>query len=253
MTELLSTITHKYDVKTKLYSIGSEQIKITMVADTNRLLDDIVIPKAEGERSEQSSLETNFPFWAELWSSAIALSRYIWHHVDLQNTDVLELGCGLGMVGIVAAKNGARVLMTDYSADALLFAQYNAKQNHCVNVGFRRLDWRCPDLDCHESLTTKVKSLTTKVKSLQHDKFPYILASDVIYEEENWRLLINIFKTNLKACGEIILAEPNRPDAPGFFELLRRNGFCYTHRLEIILMDGRTHRISIYRIRKVWD
>lgn len=246
MTELLSIIKHKYDVKTKWYSIGSEKIAITMVADTNRLLDDIVIPKAEGERSERSSLETNFPFWAELWSSAIALSRYIWHHMDLQNTDVLELGCGLGMVGIVAAKNGARVLMTDYNADALLFAQHNSKQNHCVNVGFRCVDWRCPDLDCHEGLTTKVKSL-------QHYKFPYILASDVVYEEENWRLLIDIFKTNLKARGEIILAEPNRPNAPGFFELLRRNGFCYTHRPEIIPMDGRTHRISIYRIRRVWD
>jgi len=209
-----------YDVKTDKYSVGTEWITITMVDDTNRLLDEM--------STKDHLLESNFPFWAELWSSGLALARYIWSNVDFQGEQVLELGCGLGIVGIVARKKQAKVLMTDYNDDALMFARYNAIKNRCEDIRFHHMDWRYPDLD--------------------NQKFKYILASDIIYEEQNWIPIVNIFDAHLEAHGEAILAEPNRPNAKGFFEILQREGFSFSKIQETVLLNKRVSHVSIYRI-----
>ncbi|MFQ6040171.1 MAG: methyltransferase [Candidatus Poribacteria bacterium] len=210
-----------YDVKTDKYSVGTEWITITMVDDTNRLLDEM--------STKDHLLETNFPFWAELWPSGLALARYIWSNVDFQGEQVLELGCGLGIVGIVAQKKQAKVLMTDYNDDALMFARYNAIKNRCEDIRFHRMDWRYPNLD--------------------NQKFKYIIASDVIYEEQNWLPIVNIFDVHLEARGKAILAEPNRPNARGFFEILRRKGFSFSRIQETVSLNKRVSHVSIYRIR----
>ncbi|HIE25772.1 TPA: methyltransferase domain-containing protein [Candidatus Poribacteria bacterium] len=211
----------KYDVKTDKYSLGTEWITITMVDDTNRLLDEM--------STKDHLLETNFPFWAELWPSGLALARYIWSNFDFHGEQVLELGCGLGIVGIVARKKQAKVLMTDYNNDALIFAKYNAIKNRCEDIQFLRMDWRHPNLD--------------------NQKFKYILAADIIYEEQNWIPIVNIFDTYLEAHGEAILAEPNRPNAKGFFEILRRKGFSFSQISNTVSLNGGVSRVLIYRIR----
>jgi predicted nicotinamide N-methyase len=211
----------KYDVKTDKYSVGKEWITIAMVDDTNRLLDEMSIT--------DYLLEPNFPFWAELWPSGLALARYIWSHVDFQGEQVLELGCGLGIVGIIARKKQAKVLMTDYNDDALMFARYNTIKNRCEDIQFLKMDWRHPNLDNH--------------------KFKYILAADVVYEEQNWIPIVNIFRAHLDEDGEAILAEPNRPNAKGFFELLRREGFSFSQIPKTVSLNGSDSRISIYQIR----
>jgi methylase of polypeptide subunit release factors len=76
----------------------------------------------------------------------VGLSRHVARHLALDGQHVLELGCGLGLVGVVAALQGARVLCTDYEADALAFARHNARHNHCKQVRFRQVDWRAPAL-----------------------------------------------------------------------------------------------------------
>jgi len=223
----------KYDVKTKKYSVGTEWISIMMVNDTNRLLDEMSV--------EDHLLETHFPFWAELWPSALALARYIWDNVNFQGERVLELGCGLGLVGIVARKKQAKILMTDYNDDALMFAKCNAIKNKCVrkphrrqrlteDIQFRRMDWQHPNLD--------------------NQKFKYILASDIIYEEQNWVPIVNIFNAHLEEHGEAMLAEPNRPNAQRFFEILQHRGFSLIQIPKTVLLSGRVSYVSIYRIQR---
>ena len=221
----------KYDVTTKKYSVGMEWIAITMVNDTNSLLDEMSI--------EDHLLETNFPFWAELWPSAVALARYLWDNVDFQGEQVLELGCGLGLVGIVARKKQAKILMTDYNDDALMFAKGNALKNKCEDIQFRRMDWQHPNLD--------------------NQKFKYILASDIIYEEQNWVPIVNIFdavsrkasvNSHLEEHGEAMLAEPNRPNAQGFFEILQHRGFSFIQIPKTVFLSGRVSHVSIYRIQR---
>ncbi len=63
--------------------------------------------------------DERLPYWAELWPSAIGLAHYLDRDVSLRGKHVLELGCGLGLLGVIAARDGARVLCTDYEPDAL--------------------------------------------------------------------------------------------------------------------------------------
>ncbi len=190
-----------------------------MVKDADKLLDEMLV---------ETALTSSIPYWAELWESAIALSRYIWENVDMQGEKVLELGCGLGLVGIVAAQKGAKVLSTDYEDDALLFAHYNAMVNGCKNVEFRNVDWRHPNLS--------------------ERKFKYILASDVIYERESWKPIIDILEKHLLYSGEAIISEPNRLNASEFFELLHSRGFCSAKTSVTVSQNGRMRAIAIYRI-----
>lgn len=53
--------------------------------------------------------------------------------LPLRDKTILELGCGTGLVGIAAAKNGAIVTLSDISKSAVDCAQNNTKKNK-VNV-----------------------------------------------------------------------------------------------------------------------
>jgi len=55
------------------------------------------------------------PYGAKLWPSALAISEFLVALGNLEGYDVLELGCGAGLVSIVAAESGARVVASDIS------------------------------------------------------------------------------------------------------------------------------------------
>src|SRR5919108_539555 len=47
------------------------------------------------------------PYWAQLWPSGVALARAVAHRA-LKGARVLEVGCGLGLPSIAAARAGGR-------------------------------------------------------------------------------------------------------------------------------------------------
>ena len=101
-------------------------------------------PDAEALISEESFEHEEFlPYWAELWASAVALA----HDVSirsLRGRRTLELGCGLGLPSIAAARAGGRVLATDWSSDAVRATAANAERNE-VDVETLRCAWGEPD------------------------------------------------------------------------------------------------------------
>jgi predicted nicotinamide N-methyase len=192
---------------------------MTKIADLEVLLAEVdPVTFAEDER---------LPYWAELWPSSVALAHYTMQHLDLRHRRVLELGCGLGLVSVVAALQGARVLCTDYEPDALAFARHNARRNASRGVRFRLVDWRQPAL---------------------RRRYDYILASDVIYEARNFGPLVALLQRFLARGGTAVFSEPGRPHAVPFFALLRQRGFRYQQRSYPVEWDGQ-HQIAIYTIR----
>ncbi len=68
------------------------------------------------------------PYWSVLWRSGVALA----HELDgqeLRGRRVVELGCGLGVPSIAAARAGASVLATDECPEALTLLERNARAN----------------------------------------------------------------------------------------------------------------------------
>src|SRR5919108_324561 len=68
------------------------------------------------------------PYWAELWPSGVALARAVAGRA-LKGATVLEIGCGLGLPSLAAARAGGRVLATDWSSSAIDLLLRNAERN----------------------------------------------------------------------------------------------------------------------------
>lgn len=110
--------------------IGGLTVRIAAPVDPDALTREGV------ERQEASP-----GYWAHLWPSARELARHLARSTLVgPGVRILEVGCGLGLCGIVAALRGADVTMTDFNPDAVSAAKRNADLNG-VTVKCERFDW----------------------------------------------------------------------------------------------------------------
>jgi predicted nicotinamide N-methyase len=140
------------------------------------------------------------PYWADLWPSAVALADVVARRPPTGRR-VLELGCGIGLPGIVAARGGAAdVLLADWSVDAIAFAADNAERSG-VQVRTVVASWEAPDQLSVEG------------------GWDLVLASDVLYEERNVLPLLVALDALVGPAGEVWLTDPRCRHTPAFLEL----------------------------------
>ncbi len=194
-------LAERYELASAVHAIGGAEFEIVHVADPAVLLDEL----AERNPADPDLVDERMPYWAELWPSAIGLTRLILES-DLVRHDsrVIELGCGLGLPGIAAAGRCRDVLMTDYQEDALRFAELNALVNTGRLLDTALFDWREADSGLRCDL---------------------LLAADVAYEARFFDPLIRTFDELLVEGGRVLLGEPDRGIATTFFETLERRGW----------------------------
>lgn len=215
----MQSYVQRYATMETLLEVQGLQIRVTRIADFEALLGHIdPVTFAEDER---------LPYWAELWPASVAMVQYVRQRLTLAGRHVLELGCGLGLVGVAAALQGARVLCTDYEDAALAFARHNAQRNACQHIRFRLMDWRRPVL---------------------RRRYDYILASDVIYEARNFGPLVALLRRYLARGGAAVFSEPRRVNALPFFALVRQRGFTCTTEDWPLEWEG-THQMALHAIR----
>jgi predicted nicotinamide N-methyase len=166
--------------------------------------------------------EEFLPYWAELWPSALALARAVARR-PLTGRRTVELGCGLGLPAIAAARAGGRVLATDWSPDAVAMTARNAERNG-VALATALFRW---DADPGEL----------------GPPWPLVLASDVLYESRNVAPLLALLPRLCAAAGEVWLADPGRPPSAGFLEAAAERW-----RIDAISHDGPEH-VTIHRLR----
>ena len=125
----------------------TESLIISRPVDYDRLIDDAA-----------ADPEQNLPYWAELWPSGITLAEAA---AGVTGT-VLELGCGLGLPSLVAALDGADVVATDWSADAIALLERNAAR---VDAPLRALRWSWTEPAPISSSPTTHPRRSTSVRS----------------------------------------------------------------------------------------
>ena len=156
---LYQLLSRKYQVEQTDINIGERCFRIIAVKNIDDLLDRL----SQANPDSVEVKDERLPYWGEIWPSSLALSRFILETAVLQkNTKTLELGCGIGLVGMTAALCGADVLLTDYQPDALRFAEMNWLVNLGESPKVKVLDWRNLEIS---------------------EQFDFILASDVVYEK----------------------------------------------------------------------
>ncbi len=188
------------------------------------------VPKSLDPFLDPDDVFSEFPLWSKIWEASIVLANHVAAMPVDPQKHLLEIGCGIGLVGIVAAGCGHRVTMTEYNRDALNFARANACVNHALDsaeLGITELDWTKPGLE---------------------GRFDMILGSEVIYKEEYFEPLLGLFRRYLKPGGEIILAEGLRKTSLEFFK--RMSDICdITARKRILRSDGEEKRIILASMR----
>jgi predicted nicotinamide N-methyase len=142
----------------------------------------------------------DFPLWAKIWKASWVLSAYLADMPLEPDKRFLEIGAGVGLVGIVAASFGHQITMTEYNPDALNFAHANAHLNNCPGLPIRKLDWHRPQLS---------------------RKFDTIVASEVTYRQADFSALVQLFRSHLEPRGQIILASEMRKTGKDFFNFLK--------------------------------
>ncbi len=185
--------------------IGGMELRIASVGDLDPLLDFYA--------DTQPSNEHAIPYYAVLWDAAVALARHVGGRADrVADLDVIELGCGLGLPSIVAARCGGRVLATDFHPDCGAFLRRNAAANE-VELDFSELDWAAIPPDA--------------------PRFDVVLASDVIYHTGSRSLLVAAAARLCRPGGRILFADPGRDGLQDAINRFAEAGF----RHELVPVD----------------
>ncbi|MEI6240091.1 MAG: methyltransferase domain-containing protein [Planctomycetia bacterium] len=149
--------------------------------------------------------DERIPYWADVWESAIVLAEDL-AHCDGRGLTLLELGCGLGLPALVAARAGFAVTATDYEEPALEGVRFNAAKLGLTTIATRVLDWRRPPLDL--------------------GRFDRVVAADVLYEPHHATALAGVIAATLAPHGTALVADPCRLRAAGFPEACRAVGLA---------------------------
>jgi predicted nicotinamide N-methyase len=162
------------------------------------------------------------PYWAHPWPSGIALAETLATR-PWRGQRLLELGCGLGLASIAAARAGARVMATDWSQRAVAVTLANAARNE-VELEAAVVDWERPDW------------------LLERGPWDLVVAADVLYERRKSDTLLSLLP---RLTDEVILADSHRATAEPFFDGL---GADWERE---VLRRSRQPLVSVHRLRRV--
>lgn len=195
MDQLLAQIRQQFEVVSDTIHLDDLTLEFWRVADPDSVLDEETMELSHAELPWQ-------PYWAETWDTAYGVAMELASR-KLTGVRVLDLGCGLGLTGTVAAARGAEVVMADFAPPALPFARLNSWPWR-EHVQVLRLNWRTDDLG---------------------QKFDLIVGSDILYDREDLPYLDAFWRGHLAVGGSILLGDPTRLLTREFIQWIRQRGW----------------------------
>ncbi|MBM4000822.1 MAG: methyltransferase domain-containing protein [Planctomycetes bacterium] len=214
---LRARMERRYPLAVREITIGERRFAITVVADPDQVLLEMERGIAHAGRDEPRWQ----PYWAESWESAIGLgTRLIERRLD--GAKVLDLGCGIGLAGTVAASQGADVFFADAAPPALLFARWNAWPWR-DRIRAARVDWQRDTLG---------------------ESFDRILGADIVYDRHDWEHLDRFWRRHLTPGGSVLVGEPSRSGSNAFPSWMADRGWHCSG--SEVVVEHRPRRIRIW-------
>jgi predicted nicotinamide N-methyase len=182
---------------TRTVAVGDRRFCVTLPARPDAFLGDPAVLAAHDRTGYM-------PYWPYLWPAALSMARMVLEAPWEPGASVLELGAGIGLVGLAALARGDRVTFNDSQSEAVELALWNARQNGFERAQGACFDWRKPP-----------------VRS-----FSVILGCEVVYEIANHGPLLDVVESMLAAGGIAWFGDPCRQHAPAFIDEANRRGFA---------------------------
>jgi predicted nicotinamide N-methyase len=215
-------ITYTGPTRFSTFSFGGRNLRVLRPADPDRLLDG---PDVQAMNRHDDYM----PYWAYLWPGAYFLAEAVAREPEGPGVEALEIGCGLGLAGLVALGRGWHVTFSDYDEAALEFVRRSVEANGFdpARYATRSLDWRDPP----------------------DEQFPVILGADVLYECRLVPMVANLLARMLAADGYALIAGPYRIATQGFAHALDPLGLKYEAEPIAALSEEQGHvQGTLYRV-----
>ena len=231
-------VTLPYELRLHTEHIGAFSLAIATLADLDRAVDDLC---ADYERRHaEDELERDLcPYFGVVWPAARGLCQVLAGMADeIAGRTFLELGCGLALPSLLAARLGARVTASDLHPDVPLFLGRNLEINGLAPeaIVYRELDWRTPD-GAHT--------------------YDLVVGSDILYEAGHPEPVARALAAHVGPGGRIVLADPGRAHLQACLDGLGALGFV--HEVEVVRVadetrdragDATTHEVFVIQSRR---
>lgn len=150
----------------------------------------LFVPDVKVVKESYQKGKIPFPYWSQVWPAAKALAQAILNNPGYTDgKNVLELGAGLGLPSLVAARNARSVLCTDSEAEAVSITKQSADHAALKNFHAEVLDWK------HLSNTHEADVL---------------LLSDVSYNPASFASLLKTIQAFFQKGTTVLLSTPQR-------------------------------------------
>ncbi len=173
------------------------------------------------------------PYFGKIWPAGKALAEVLARDAaasTIAGKRVLDLGCGTGVVGLVAARLGARVTFADFMPHARALTRRNLERNGIDG----------------DVLALDVRDVAANGSS---SRFDVVAAGDMIYEPWMPPAIAGAIVHLLADGGVAFVADTMRPAAKRFpDECAARNLACAAERV-VTGIDKQTFAVRVFRVQ----
>ncbi len=205
-----------FDAACMAVTIDDEAVALWAVADLERHVDRVALLRGDDPPEP--------PYWAHCWSGARVLAARVPH--DARR--VIEVGCGLGLPGLIAARRGADVVFLDRVATPLSFVRASLAANGV-----------CAHLVVGDALHPPCRG-----------RFDVVLAAEVLYDRATFPLLATALADLVTDDGCILVADGHRIDTRAFYDDAAGAGLTWTIDDVRITEEGFPTTISVVTMRR---
>ena len=208
-----------FTARCETIAVGADEIALWGVDDLERYVDRDALLRVDDPPEP--------PYWAHCWSGARVLAT----RVPPRASRVLEIGCGLGLPGVVAARRGARTLFVDRATAPLAFVRETLRTNGLEATGLVVADvlaapWR--------------------------GRFDLVLAAEVLYDRATFPALARALADALAPRGRVLLADGHRIDTTAFYDAATAAGLACERDEMRVIEEGCPARVTIATLWRRW-
>jgi len=222
LDDLLALAATRFQVHFEPLRLGDMAIDVLQITDLSAHIDRLMA-RATGQQ------KLNLPFWAKIWPASFPMSLLLTRMDPASGPRLLEIGAGVGLCGLVAARRGFAAAISDIEPEALLFIRASILKNGLeATARAVRLDFMAGRLE---------------------ERFDTVMASEALYIPDSHEPLVDCLKTHLAPGGQLLLASDIARPAPKFFAHASAHFAMQRMEANYPGEDGQTKTSVIFRMR----